>query len=162
MNLKELLSAKRAHVERFANEKGAAGEALSIAASSEWIPRPKGAALKNMLGELAATGVVIKASSFDAIAAPVAIDLADRAQVQRHLASMVFVEIKSASQKRVREGFGGFFFALTESEIAAAEQLGDRHKVALHNTRTGEILLTSVAEIVARARSMTWQLSVQL
>lgn len=162
MNLKELLAAKRAHVARFANEKGAAGENLSIVASEQWVPRPKGAGLKILLSELANSGIVIKATSFDAIALPAAVDFSDRDEVRRHLASMVFVEIKSASQARVREGFGGFFFAVTESEMAAAEQLGDRHRVALHNTKTGEILLTSVGEIVGRARSMTWQLSIQL
>lgn len=58
--------------------------------------------------------------------------------------------------------FGGFFFALTEGGINAGQQLGERHKVALHNTNSGEVLITSVAEIRSRARSMTWQVSVQL
>jgi hypothetical protein len=58
--------------------------------------------------------------------------------------------------------FSGFFFALTESEIAAAELLGHRHRVALFNNLTGELLISSVPDIIARTRSMTWQLSVQL
>jgi hypothetical protein len=34
--------------------------------------------------------------------------------------------------------------------------------VALYSRTTGQYLLTSVPEILARARSTTWQLSVQL
>ena len=75
---------------------------------------------------------------------------------------MCFVEIKSANQARVKPGFSGFFFALTESEIVAAEALGKRHLVALYNKLTGELCLTSVPEILARAKSSNWQLSVQL
>jgi hypothetical protein len=82
--------------------------------------------------------------------------------VRAMLPSMIFIEIKSASQERVKEGFGGLFFVLTVGEINAAEQLGERHRVALHNTNSGEVLMTSVAEILSRARSMTWQVSVQL
>ena len=67
-----------------------------------------------------------------------------------------------ANQTRVQPGFKGFFFALTESEIAAAERLGSRHRVALFNNSTGELLITSVPEIISRAKSMNWQLSVQL
>lgn len=58
--------------------------------------------------------------------------------------------------------FSGFFFALTEGEIAASEALGIRHRVALFNKLTGNIKMTSVVEIVAAAKSTNWQLSVQL
>lgn len=79
-----------------------------------------------------------------------------------HPAAVKLIEIKSASQARVKPGFAGFFFALTEGEIVAAEALGSRHRVALYNKLTGELQLTSVPEILARARSSNWQLSVQL
>jgi hypothetical protein len=75
---------------------------------------------------------------------------------------MTFIEIKAATQTRVKEGFAGFFFALTEGEIAAADALGVQHRVALYNRISGELLLTSVPEILARSRSLNWQLSVQL
>ena len=70
--------------------------------------------------------------------------------------------IEFASQSRVEPGFSGFFFALTEGEIAAAEILGSRHRVALYNKPAGALLLSSVQEIVQRAKSSNWQLSVQL
>jgi hypothetical protein len=41
----------------------------------------------------------------------------------------------------VQPGFEGFFFALTENEIAASEQLGPRHRVGLFNRITGKLLL---------------------
>ena len=158
----DLLAAKRTHLTRLANQRGASGEAAVIASMENWTARPKGAGLKILLGELLKTGVEIRASSFDAISLPAPIDFKDAAQVSHALPSMVFIEIKTANQKRVKPGFHGFFFALTESEIAAAEQLGDRHRVALYNAATFELVLTSVSEIIGRARSMTWQLSVQL
>jgi hypothetical protein len=127
-----------------------------------WQPRPRGPLLRTLLEELAATGINIKGSSFDAIHLPSAIDFSDREQVRGAIADMVFIEIKTANQERVQPGFNGFFFALTESEIAAADALGARHRVALFNSRTEELLLTSVPEIIARTKSMTWQLSVQL
>ena len=96
--------------------------------------------MRVLLEELAATGIVIKASSFDALALPSPTDIADRAQVRASLPEITFVEIKAANQPRVKPGFGGFFFALTESEIAAADQLGPRHRVALFNKLTGEML----------------------
>jgi hypothetical protein len=123
---------------------------------------PKGPALRILIEELAANGIKLKASSFDALALPKAIDLSDRTQVQLHLPEITFIEIKTANQPRVQPGFKGFFFALTESEISAADQLGARYRVALFNKLTGELLLTSVPQIISRTTSMNWQLSVQL
>jgi len=158
----EVISAKRAHLARLANQGGASGEQHAIYTMDRWVPRPKGNALRVLLEELAATGIKVKASSFDALAVPEAIDFNDRSQVQLHLPAITFIEIKTSNQPRVQSGFKGFFFALTEGEIAAAEQLGVRHRVALFNRLTEELLITSVPEIIARTKSMNWQLSVQL
>jgi hypothetical protein len=79
-----------------------------------------------------------------------------------NLKEMHFIEIKTASQARVKADFSGFFFALTENEILASEALGEKHKVALYNKHTGDIVLTTVSEILSRARSTTWQVSIQL
>ena len=78
------------------------------------------------------------------------------------MAQTVFIEIKTANQPRVKPEFAGFFFALTETEILVAEQLGGRHKVDLYNNLTGELLLTTVSEILGRSRSTNWQVSGQL
>lgn len=164
VKLIEIVQAKRAHVERLANKKGAEGEAVALSAMDHWVPRPKGKGLKVLLAALRETGVNIKGSSFDAISllSPPMIDFSNETEVHAALPGMCFVEIKSANQARVKPGFSGFFFALTESEILAAEALGSRHRVALYNKLTGELKLTSVPEILARTKSSNWQLSVQL
>jgi hypothetical protein len=160
----ELIRSKREHAARLANQRGAAGEQLALADMLHWVARPSGKGLTTLLAELKATGHVIKSTSFDAIHVPgfTGIDFTDAATVRAALPLMTFIEIKSASQSRVKPGFGGFFFALTEGEMTAAEVLGLRHRVALYNKLTGELKLSSVQEILAQARSCNWQLSVQL
>lgn len=164
MNPLEVIKDKRQHLARMANQSGAAGELSTLAEMEHWVPRPRGDGLKVLLSALAETGLVIKGSSFDAVAFPTAeqIDFTDQEIVRSALSRMTFIEIKTANQKRVRPGFTGFFFALTEGEIAASDVLKERHRVALYNNLTGELLLTSVPEILARTKSMNWQLSIQL
>jgi hypothetical protein len=164
MNPIDVIKGKRVHLARLANQQGAAGEARAVADTSNWIARPRGNGLKVLLAALLETGIRIKASGFDAIELPDAkeLDFIDVEKVRELLPHMIFIEIKTANQPRVKPGFSGFFFALTESEIAAAEALGPRHRVALRNNLTNETLLTSVPAIIARAKSSSWQLSVQL
>jgi len=158
----EVIRTKRAHLARLANQGGAAGEQAALLSMNHWISRPKGPALRVLLTALAETGVAIKASSFDALATSEPLDFATPARLREQLSGVTFIEIKTANQARVKPGFDGFFFALTESEISAADQLGSRHRVALYNNLTAELLITSVPDIIARSRSMNWQLSVQL
>lgn len=160
----EIIRDKRTHLARLANQNGAQGETLVMAEMTDWILRPKGKALQVLLSLLRQSGISIKPASFDAIALPhgYQLDLLDSLSVANALPLMHFIEIKSANQSRVKPGFDGFFFALTESEISAADQLGARHRVALYNKVTRELLLTSIPDIMARAKSSTWQLSVQL
>lgn len=162
MDLIQIIAAKRVHVDRMAAQSGAAGELRAIAATDQWVPRPKGPGLKILLDELKATGISIKGSSFDAITSPRPVNFLDPLDVRAILEDMMFIEIKTANQARIKTGFGGFFFAITENEISASDQLGSRHLVALFNKMSGEVLITSVPDILARSRSMTWQLSVQL
>ena len=63
------------------------------------------------------------------------IDFTDPDAIKAAIGEMVFVEIKSANQDRVKENFTGYFFALTESEIAASDVLGNRHVVILYNKK---------------------------
>lgn len=159
-----MLRQKREHVLRLANENGAAGETFLLAHDAQFLPRPRGTAMKYLLIALKEAGISIKPTSFDFLIAPegLMINFADINSVRAALPQLTFLEIKTANQRRVMPDFKGFFFAITESEIAAAEVLGERHRVLLFNKATGTQLLTSVPEIVARSRSSTWQLSVQL
>ena len=140
----EVIELKKKHLARFANQRGAEGEVYAVDSMNDWTPRPKGKGLKVLLKALANSGVSIKSSSFDAISHPYAdkIDFTNAATVEAFISDMVFIEIKTANQERVKEDFTGFFFALTESEIAASKALGARHKVALFNKKTGFILIS--------------------
>ncbi|WAC24424.1 hypothetical protein [Blastomonas sp. SL216] len=100
-----------------------------VLGNKQWVARPKGIALRRLIDALAATGVHIKASSFDALAVPPDLDASDISSVCACLSEITFIEIKTANQPRVKAGFDGFFFALTENEIAAADALGARHRV---------------------------------
>jgi hypothetical protein len=103
----ELINLKREHVKRLANQKGAAGEAEVLAAHVHFVARPKGSALDILMAALKESGVIIKRSSFDAIALPVGrvVDFTDVAAVKVNLPDMMFVEIKTANQARVRPDF---------------------------------------------------------
>jgi hypothetical protein len=164
MNPIDLIEAKKKHINRLANRQGAAGEIKIVSDKENWIARPKGMELKILLDSLRKTGIDIKGSSFDAISLPYDhnVNFKNTESVEIALQEMTFIEIKTSNQKRAMPNFVGFFFALTEAEIDAADKLGDRHKVALYNNLTKELLITNVSEIVNRAKSQTWQLSVQL
>lgn len=164
LDLAELINLKRQHIKRFANKNGAAGEAQFLANTARYAPRPKGARLAKLLAALRETGITVKGSSFDAIALPGAesVDFDDVESIKRTLPRMTFIEIKTANQARVTSDFSGFFFAFTEGEIAASEQLGERHKVLLVNKVTGTVMMTSVRQVLSRAKSLNWQVSVQL
>lgn len=160
----ELIRARRVHLARLAATHGTGGERDAVGLAQTWVPKPKGRGMKILMQALEAAGTPIKPSSFDAIHVRegLSVDFADCESVCRALGGMVFVEIKTADQDRVKDDFCGFFFALTESEIDAATKLGTRHCVALYNRRTSKMLLTSVPELLSRARSTTMQLSIQL
>ena len=79
----EVISAKRAHLARLANQGGAAGEQDAIVLMEHWVPRPRAGQLQLLLQELATTGIVIKGSSFDALAVPEALLLIHSDNLQR-------------------------------------------------------------------------------
>ncbi|KQN33152.1 hypothetical protein [Sphingomonas sp. Leaf38] len=162
MHAIELIKAKRVHLSRLTNERGAAGELEAVSKIDNWIPRPRGKDLRRLLDELAATAIIIRGASFDAISCEAGVDFGSGDSIRAALPTMTFIEIKTANQPRVKPGFDGFFFAITESEISAADQRGPRHKVALFNRLTDELRVTNIPDILNRSRSMTWQLSVQL
>lgn len=152
-----MIKLKKVHLTRFANQNGAIGESESVESQINWLPRPKGVQLKNLLTVLENNGIYIKGSSFDALSIHenVNIDFNNKESIENSLDDITFIEIKTANQDRVKEDFSGFFFALTESEIHAAEILGNKYIVAFFNKKTSEILLTSVPEIIRRSKSMT-------
>ena len=129
----EVIKLKREQLTRLANQSGATGEAFLLNEMEDWLPKPRGKGLRILLDALAESGVVIKGTSFDAIALAeeVEVDFTKIETVRAALSDMTFIEIKSANQKRVRPDFSGFFFALTENEITASAALKSRYRVAL-------------------------------
>ena len=158
-----IIKNKKIHKARFSNKNGSNSEQILIE-KNNWLPRPKGKDLKLLLKLLSKSGAKIKPSSFDAIYYPKKrkINFNDESSLQAILEELIFIEIKSANQDRVKDDFTGYFFAITENEINAAKKLGDRHKVVLYNRKTEKLHLTSVSELIARAKSKSWQLSIQL
>ena len=116
----DLINLKREHVKRLANQNGAAGEANVLAANVHYVARPKGRCLDILMAALRESGIVVKRSSFDAVGLPQGrvVDFTDKDAVKANLEDMVFVEIKTANQARVRPDFSEFFFALTESDCS--------------------------------------------
>lgn len=166
MSIHELIESKKEHLERFSSKNGVSGERLLLDSEALWIKRPKGKEMANLLATLKQVeGIEIKPTSFDFILIPenVKVDFSDLISLANGIKCLTFIELKSCNQKRVTTpDFKGFFFAITENEMRAAQLLGDRHKVILHNKKTGDKLVTSVHEIISRASSMNWQMSVNL
>lgn len=166
MNILDLIKSKRAHAARFSSENGISGERSLLNLQASWVERPKGKEMKNLLAALKEVdGIEIKRTSFDFITAPegVIIDFKDITALRNIVTSLVFIEVKSCNQEPVtRPDFKNFFFAITENEMHAAEVLGARHKVFFYNKRTDDVLETSVSEILSRASSKNWQLSITL
>ncbi|PMK16019.1 hypothetical protein [Vibrio splendidus] len=164
MDIIDILQLRKEHVDRLSSTSGSQGENLAIQKNQQWIERPKAKELNNLLSLLSKSGINIKRTSFDAIEIPegVSIDFGCLDSIKASLHLMNFIEIKTTNKESVKEDFTGYFFAFTEGELHAAEQLGERHKVALVNKRTDNIVMSSVPELLARAKSMNWQVSIQL
>jgi len=107
MQVSTILGLKREHLQRLASAKSAAGEVAVVQANAQWIRRPKGAGLQAILLALRARGISIKPSSFDAIVVPalLEVDFSNQASVSAALPHLLFVEIKTANQLRVKSGF---------------------------------------------------------
>ena len=69
-DLRALITERREHLRRFANEGGRDGEVTLLSGMPEWVERPRGTELRALLRALEAAGTPIKGSSFDAIALP--------------------------------------------------------------------------------------------
>lgn len=166
VDIESLLAGRKRRLRRMANQRGASGERLILSAHGyqNLVPRPSGPAMTAILKALEMEGTKIKRTSFDAIllrpdAKP---DFSTIESAAAAIEGAIFLEIKATTRANVADDFTGFFFAVTEGEMQAAERLGRRHRVVLYNQLTGKTLETTVSDILARAKSATWQLSVQL
>ena len=147
---------------------GASGERKIASGNSRRVPRPSGTALTHLLEVMANLGYPgIPPTGFDAVELPQeaceeGFSFSSPELVLKWSEHFIFVEIKTCTQERVDEGFGRFLFSFPEVEIRAAEILGERHIVLLYNQLTGQTLRTCIPELLGRASSKVWQLTVQL
>lgn len=166
MDLLELIKLKNMHISRFSSENGKLGERSMLGSQVSWIQRPKGKEMRNLLAVLKQVeGIEIKGTSFDFICSPSdkTVDFNDINLLSDIIHSLTFIELKTCNQTKVTTSdFKNFFFAITENEMKSAQLLGDRYKVFLYHGITGALLETTVQEIIERASSKNWQLSVSL
>lgn len=147
---------------------GARGERRLVQGHPHRKQRPTGTGLANLLDAMEALGFPdIPSTGFDAIEIPEeayneGFTFESRRMVAKWCDHFIFLEIKTCTQERVDGGFGRFLFTIPESEIRAAEILGDRHVVLLHNENTGQVKRTSIPELLENASTKVWTLAVQL
>lgn len=144
---------------------GAAAEKKALETFS-WSRRPIGKEMINLLAVLHQNRKFIDPTSFDALTTKNGEEINFKSvdALSEIFDSLIFIEIKSGNQERLKEDFTDFFFALTYKEIQAALILEKQHMVVLLNTKPGKenILYTNVTALLERATSMNWQLSIQL
>jgi hypothetical protein len=123
VELSEILALKREHLDRLANARGAAGEVAIVTGNTQFMSRPKGMPLRTLMSALRASGVSIKPTSFDAIAIPAGavLNWGEPQSVARLLTDLVFIELKTASQPRVKDDFSDFFLALFDLGVGSAQ-----------------------------------------
>jgi hypothetical protein len=135
-----------------------AKKAAAILVSKGFIV-PTGKQRQNLLVAFAKKGKVVYGRAFDVVKVSATIDLDDLADIERELIHITVFEIKS-SRKKLRQGFGGFFFSLTGAEVLVAQSLKRQFKFVFVNTTTGECLELGLGEIFARAKGIypTWSI----
>ena len=157
------LEGKRKKLSKAATTRGSEGEQGAMMLFKNLIDRPKGKDMKNLLQALSQLGLNIKPTSFDKIdSGGIEINFSDVNHLVKILSQITFIEVKSTDRKSIPEDFSGYFFALTENEIDASIILGDRYKVLLINKVTGYSKWTTVKALLERAKSKTWQVSLNL
>ena len=157
------LEEKRVKLSKAATTRGAEGEKDAMILFENLIDRPKGKDMKNLLDALTQLDLNIKSTSFDKIdSGGVNIDFSDVNHLVQILPRLTFVEVKSTDRASIPEDFSGYFFAITENEIDASIILGEQYRVLLINKVTGYKKWTTVQALLERAKSKTWQVSLNL
>lgn len=150
------------------NTTGARGERRIVQVHPHRVKRPNGHGLQFLLNAMADIGYPdIPPTGFDAVDIPQeahegGFTFSSNRMVREWCEHFRFVEVKTCTQERADDGFGRFLFGFPYAEIRAAEILGDRYIVVLYNSLTGQIRESSLPDLLGRASSKAWQLTVQL
>jgi len=140
-------------------QKTATAAAAILVAKKAGFIIPTGKQRQNLLVAFAKRGKVVYGKAFDVVKLSGPVDLADLAEVEKHLEQIRVFEIKS-TRKKLRSDFSGYFFALTAAEVLVAQSLKKQFGFVLVNTGTGEHLEMNLSEIFARAKGIypTWSI----
>jgi len=146
-------------VEFQSGQKTAKAAAAILVAKKAGFIVPTGKQRQNLLVAFAKGGKVVYGKAFDVVKLSAPVDLADVAEVEKHIEQITVFEIKS-TRKKLRADFSGYFFALTAAEVLVAQSLKRQFGFVLVNTGTGEHLEMSLSEIFARAKGIypTWSI----
>ncbi|EMG37292.1 hypothetical protein PCS_01802 [Desulfocurvibacter africanus PCS] len=127
-------------------------------------PRPLGKSMAILLWALKEMGKDIKKTSFDClhIEKGARIDFRDPASIRADLGKISFVEIKTSSRLNLAPDFDRYFCSVTQSELDAGRQLGEQYVVLVYNLLTGARMWLTMAELMARAKTVTPCYSVRL
>ncbi len=114
---------------------------------------------QNLLVAFAKRGKVVYGKAFDVVKLSAPVDLADLAEVEKHLDQIIIFEVKS-TRKKLKADFSGYFFALTAAEVLVAQSLKKQFGFVLVNIGTTQHLEMSLSEIFTRAKGIypTWSI----
>lgn len=120
-------------------------------------PRPLGKSMANLIWALKQVGKNITRTSFDClhIEKGVRVDFRDPASIQANLDRIRFVELKTSTRPNLPPDFDRYFFSVTQSELDAGKALGEQYVVLVCNLLTGARMWLTMAELLARARTVT-------
>lgn len=170
MNLRNTIdSKKKPHQNRSSTTSGIAGEKELLEKHPDWVSRPTGQGMKNLLCALSEElNINIKGTSFDFLSREkldknTKLNFKSIEDLKEIVRLLVFVEVKTTKRDNIKSpDFKGYFFGITENEISAANQLGDSYVFYLYHRKKHWLLKTSLQEILNRATSLNRTISVNL
>lgn len=146
-------------VEFQSGHKTAKAAAAILVAKQAGFMIPTAKQRQNLLVAFAKRGKVVYGKAFDVVKVSASVELADLAEVEKHLEQIKVFEVKS-TRKNLKADFSGYFFALTAAEILVAQSLKKQFGFVLVNTGTHQHLEMTLSEIFARAKGIypTWSI----
>jgi hypothetical protein len=122
---------------------------------------PSKAERKNIVVAFAERGLTLYSKAFDIVKSDVTIDFKELAVVRKNLRFLKIYEIKSTSNKNVKEDFGRHFFSISTAELLTAQNLRERYRFIFVNTLINSILDLSLKDIYKKAKGIYPSWSIQ-
>jgi hypothetical protein len=112
-----------------------------------------------LLVAFAEQNMVIYGNAFDILKVAGKVDLDSTEEIKGKLGQITLYEIKSTNRK-IKEDFSGYFFALTTAELLVAQNLKDQYRFAFVNVTTGKYVEMRLTEVFAKAKGIypTWSI----